>query len=148
MLILAIGGGAYFFLKQRGQVLGQSSNLGEYLEENFPAANQFIQKLPFTNQVLNSQTTNQDSQTRAASNNTDNQQIATFFQNSLDLTGQQLTTLGDNANKVKDQLFDFTSQIKESSQSTPLHERALEYGQYLYCQQIIKQYEAVASPQP
>jgi hypothetical protein len=39
-------------------------------------------------------------------------------------------------------------QVNEEDVNKPLHEKAFEYGQYLYCQQVIKQFEASASAVP
>lgn len=131
LLITAIGGGVYFFQKKRGMILGQDTSVGEYLEENFPTINQAVEKLPFSANILGAK--DEDNGPAETSQNP--------LQQTADLTGQQLETLIQNGNKVKDQLNEFISQVKESTQSTPLHERAMEYGQYLYCQQVVKEYE-------
>jgi len=34
------------------------------------------------------------------------------------------------------------SSVKVSDSAPPIHERALEYGRYLYCQEVVKEYEA------
>lgn len=135
LILLAVaGGGFYFFSKKNGQVLGQQTEIGKYIEENFPAVSQAIEKLPFSSKLLGP--TTESSQNAESDKN--------FVKNSINLTSQQLEVLGQNGNKVKDQLTEFVSQIKESSQSTPLHEKAFEYGQYMYCQQVIKEYENTA----
>lgn len=134
ILLSVAGGGFYFFSKKNGQVLGQQTEIGKYVEENFPAVSQAIEKLPFSSKFLGTAT-------ESASSDKTNE---SFVQNSINLTSQQLEVLGQNGNKVKDQLTEFISQIKESSQSTPLHEKAFEYGQYMYCQQVIKEYEGGA----
>lgn len=131
LLITAIGGSVYFFQKKQGVILGQDTSVGEYLEENFPAVNQAVEKLPFSASILGVKD----------ESSTPTQVSQNPLQQTADLTGQQLETLIQNGTKVKDQLNEFISQVKESTQSTPLHERAMEYGQYLYCQQIIKEYE-------
>lgn len=132
LVLAAVGGGVYFFQKKNGQVLGQQTEIGKYVEENFPAFNEAIKKLPFTSRVL------VDPSSPSATTSTSSED---FVNNSLTATSQQLEVLGQNGNKVKDQLTEFVSQIKESTQSTPLHEKAFEYGQYMYCQQVIKEYE-------
>lgn len=134
LMLIVVGGGFYFFQKKNGQVLGQQTEIGKYVEENFPAINQAIQKLPFSSKLLGPTMDSSESTLSGQTNES-------FIKNSLNLTSQQLEILGENGNKVKDQLTDFVSQIKESSQSTPLHEKAFEYGQYMYCQQVIKEYE-------
>lgn len=111
--------------------MGQDTSVGEYLEENFPTINQAVEKLPFSANILGAK--DEDNGPAETSQNP--------LQQTADLTGQQLETLIQNGNKVKDQLNEFISQVKESTQSTPLHERAMEYGQYLYCQQVVKEYE-------
>ncbi|MCL4208758.1 hypothetical protein KJZ63_03980 [Patescibacteria group bacterium] len=131
LLLTAVGGGIYYFQKKNGQVLGQQTEIGKYVEENFPAISQAIEKLPFSSKLLGP--TVESSESGEPNKN--------FVKNSINLTSQQLEVLGQNGNKVKDQLTEFISQIKESSQSTPLHEKAFEYGQYMYCQQVIKEYE-------
>lgn len=125
LLLATTAGGAYFFIKKEGKVLGQEISL-----ENLPKLSEFNIKLPF-----------KSDETSTSPENENPTQPSDILKNSVDLTSQQLQTLSENGSKVKDQLIEFTSQIKESSQSTPLHERAFEYGQYLYCQQVIKEYE-------
>lgn len=125
MLLATTAGGAYFFIKKEGKVLGQEISL-----EKLPKLSELNIQLPFKS--------SEDTQASGDENPT---QPSDLLKNSVDLTSQQLQTLSENGSKVKDQLIEFTSQIKESSQSTPLHERAFEYGQYLYCQQVIKEYE-------
>lgn len=130
LLIGAIGGGAYYFSKKQGFVLGDSTaNLQNYLETSFPQLGSLVSKLPF-NQVEN-----EIEETEISTNS------STFFQDTFSQTSKQLGTLSENGLEVKDQLLKFASEIKESTQSTPLHEKAFEYGQYLYCQQVIKEYE-------
>lgn len=131
LLLTVVGGGIYYFQKKNGQVLGQQTEIGKYVEENFPAISQAIEKLPFSSKLLGPTTESSES----------GEPNKSFVKNSINLTSQQLEVLGQNGNKVKDQLTEFISQIKESSQSTPLHEKAFEYGQYMYYQQVIKEYE-------
>lgn len=133
LLLATIGGGIYYFQKKNGQVLGKETEIGQYVEKNFPAVNEAIKKLPFSSRVLGEQTT---------ANNSNDIKNESFIKNTADLTSQQLEILGNNGSKVKDQLSEFVSQIKESTQSTPLHEKAFEYGQYMYCQQVVKEYES------
>lgn len=67
---------------------------------------------------------------------------------SADQTQEQLATLSERGQAVSQEigkvLGDYV-QVNEADEKTPLHEKAFEYGQYLYCQQVIKEYEASTS---
>lgn len=54
----------------------------------------------------------------------------------------QLQILGARTEEVRQHVNGVVSQsIKESNQPTPLHEKAFERAQYVYCQQVVKEYE-------
>ena len=56
-------------------------------------------------------------------------EVATLTERSQELTDHVGTVLGDSVNEV-------------DAEQQPLHERAMEYGQYLYCKGIVEEYEA------
>lgn len=61
----------------------------------------------------------------------------------------QLTTLSNRGQLVGQEVGKVLGdqiKVNEEDANKPLHEKALEYGQYLYCQQVVKEYEATATP--
>lgn len=57
-------------------------------------------------------------------------------------TKQQTETLSQRAKEVGGHVSNVLGTAVEADQEQPpIHERAMEYGRYLYCQQVIKDYE-------
>lgn len=63
---------------------------------------------------------------------------------------EQVKVLTDRSQEVSEEvskvLGDFI-QVNENDGDEALHERALEYGQYLYCMQVVEQYEKENPPE-
>lgn len=55
----------------------------------------------------------------------------------------QLQTLGQRAGEVSQHAQQVlgTSIQKNEAAEKPLHQRALDYGQYMYCKQVVEEYE-------
>ena len=58
-------------------------------------------------------------------------------------TTDQLSTLSSRAKEIGEYAQNaFNSGVKvDEENQTPLHERAIEYGQYIYCKQVIEDFE-------
>jgi hypothetical protein len=64
---------------------------------------------------------------------------------------QQLATLTDRGQEVSNEIGKVLGeyvQVNEKEEDKALHEKAFEYGQYLYCQQVIKEYETATTASP
>lgn len=60
-----------------------------------------------------------------------------------DTTSSQLGIVKDRTEKVSETVGQVLGEaVKEASSSSSLQERAFDYGRYLYCQQVVKDYEA------
>lgn len=58
-------------------------------------------------------------------------------------TTAQLETVKDRTEAVGETVGQVLGEaVKEASPSSSLQERAFDYGRYLYCQQVVKDYEA------
>jgi hypothetical protein len=91
------------------------------------------------------------------------QSISTQKDSSEEKTSFDLDNVIQNAEEEFSQLSSRTQEVKEHTEnilgatkaldsainatddSTPLHERALEYGQYMYCKQVVDDYEKINS---
>lgn len=58
----------------------------------------------------------------------------------VESTSEQLEILAKKATEVKKHLTQVVKEVKKD-EDTPLHEKTFEYGQYLYCQQVVKDYD-------
>lgn len=58
-------------------------------------------------------------------------------------TTDQLSTLSSRAKEIREYAQNaFNSGVKiDGENQTPLHERAIEYGQYVYCKQVVEDFE-------
>jgi hypothetical protein len=59
-------------------------------------------------------------------------------------TSQQVSTLASRSAEVgkhATQVLGDKIQVNEEDKDAPIHERAFEYGRYLYCQEVIKDFE-------
>lgn len=66
-----------------------------------------------------------------------------------DATGEQLSLVSNRTAEVSETVGEVLgTAIKEASPSgsSSLQERAFDYGRYLYCQQVVKDYEARTKP--
>ena len=61
----------------------------------------------------------------------DTSEISTLTERGKEITTHVGAVLGESVSVV------------EEDEQRPLHERALEYGQYMYCKGIVEEYEAV-----
>jgi hypothetical protein len=63
-------------------------------------------------------------------------------------SGEQLETFSDRAKELGNFAQDaFKNTIQEDT-TQPVHEKAIEYGQYIYCKQVVESYETSQSPTP
>lgn len=69
----------------------------------------------------------------------DNQKIEEFAQS----TSSELETLTERGKEVGEHAQNVLGRSVEVNEEQPaLHERALEYGRYVYCQQVVEEYES------
>ncbi len=60
---------------------------------------------------------------------------------------QQVTILSDRTKSLSGHVGQVLgSYIQESEHKEPLHQRTFEYARYMYCQQVIKDYQSVSAP--
>lgn len=80
------------------------------------------------------------------------QQLATITWGGSELihtsqdTKDQLYLLSNRSNQVGGQIQQVLGtyvQVNEEETKQPLHEKAFEHGQYLYCKQVVSEYERV-----
>jgi len=63
------------------------------------------------------------------------------LKNSSQEATEQIKILSEKSVEIKSQIDQVIKEVvKESSDGASIQERALEYGQYLYCQQVVKEY--------
>lgn len=140
VLIGGIVGGGYFYIKKHnpGVVLGTTNEVKDFIEDKLPQSKNILDKI-----IPEKESTEQDNQSsQETTDNTDLEAENKFLKDSLEMTQKQIETLTQKSIEVKDHLLNLTNEIKESSDSSKVHEKAFEYGQYLYCQQVVKEYEA------
>lgn len=115
MIVVGASAGAYFILnKFRPEILAD--------------------KMSYAGDVLGVITRSQNFD--EIKNTTQNESV----QEALVLSSAQMSVLKDRGLEVKDELTKAVSEVKKDNQ-TPMHEKAFEYGQYLYCQQVVEEYE-------
>jgi hypothetical protein len=75
-----------------------------------------------------------------------------FSQEDVDKIGEdgmsQIQILGNKAKEAGGVAQDFVQEVVKVDESTDknISEKAFEYGRYIYCQEVVKQYEANHSP--
>ena len=75
-----------------------------------------------------------------------------FSQEDVDKIGEdgmsQIQILGNKAKEAGSVAQDFVQEVVKVDESTDknISEKAFEYGRYIYCQEVVKQYEANRSP--
>ncbi len=70
------------------------------------------------------------------------------FNNFQGSSGEQLETFSTRAKELGNFAQDaFKNTIQEDT-SQPVHEKAIEYGQYIYCKQVVESYEISQTPTP
>ena len=143
LIVLAgVSFGAYTYVNKNnpGAVLGTTNEIKSFIEEKLPQSKQMFDK------IVTSES-NEDSSSSEPLIETEDTSIEdlkaqnSFLNDSLELTKEQLKTLTQKSNEVKDHLVKLSGEIKESEDGSALHEKAFEYGQYIYCQEIVKEYE-------
>lgn len=122
----------------------------------FGQANVLLEKLPFKSHLKIQETTKNDDlannpQTKETGTNTNDNSGAT---GQLATLGNEITSkaseLANQAVVLKDRSLEvgqhtsnvLGSSITATNSAEPIHEKALEYAQYLYCQGVVKEYEA------
>ena len=74
----------------------------------------------------------------------DTTQINTDFKKSIENTQAEIVGFSQKTLEVSEHagnILGSSITTAPKDQTTPLHEKALEYGQYIYCQQVVAQYE-------
>ena len=118
LIVVTTASGAYYLYRRAnpGKVLGLESTLQEFTRKNIPGGESLFNRSP----------------------------LETTLNETLAATSKELNTLGQKTIEVGNEVVNFVDEVKSSTTSTPLHERALEYGQYVYCQAVVKEYEQTA----
>jgi fumarylacetoacetate (FAA) hydrolase family protein len=118
-------------------------NRGAFNSLNFDTtqANQLLEKLPpQLASFLPKNNSNQESE-----NTIETTKSISFDQKAAE---EQIKILTERSEEVSTEigkvLGDFI-QVNETGENQALHEKALEHGQYVYCQQVVEQYEAQQS---
>jgi hypothetical protein len=61
--------------------------------------------------------------------------------------GPELKILAERSKEVSEHAENVLGDtISVNEEAPPIHERALEYGRYLYCQQVVEDYESSRTP--
>lgn len=69
------------------------------------------------------------------------QEIANLVQN----TNQQTQILSERSGEVGSHVKNVLGTFIEENEEEPIQQRAFEYGRYLYCQQVVEDYEKTSS---
>lgn len=77
----------------------------------------------------------------AKSEGVDTQNISTNLQQGVQDAENSFSQLSHRTQEVGKHVSNVLGSSVEATNSTPLHERALEYGQYIYCKQVVSEYE-------
>jgi len=117
-----VSGYVYLDKTRPGTVLGME-DLQKKIAEKLPPKEEIVEKLPLE-KIPALKAVETDSIKEAAS-----------------ATSDQIEDLTERAAEVKDHLTNIIDEVKED-EGAPIHEKAFEYGQYLYCQQVVKDYDA------
>lgn len=74
----------------------------------------------------------------------DTKKVSEDFQKSVQEAESEISTLSQKtteASKHAGNVLGSSIQSAEKEESTPLHEKAFEYGKYIYCKQVVEDYE-------
>ncbi|NCN87694.1 MAG: hypothetical protein GW941_02235 [Candidatus Pacebacteria bacterium] len=147
LIITGIGvvsAGTIFYLNKTrpGLILGATTSTKDYVGGKIPQSKIFLDKVfPLEEAISSEEETNLDSIVESENNNQDLIDQNNFFKESLEMTKKQLETLKDKSEEVKEHLINLSEEIKEASDGSQIHEKAFEYGQYIYCQQVVQEYQ-------
>lgn len=78
--------------------------------------------------------------------NTDVTELSKQFQSSVQNAESEISTLSQRTTEVSKHtgnVLGSSIQPASEEQQTPIHEKALEYGKYVYCKQVVEDYETV-----
>ncbi len=78
--------------------------------------------------------------------NLDSKKIADGFQNIVQNTETEIFTLSEKTAEVSKHTGNvLNSSVKAATdaEATPIHEKAFEYGKYIYCKQVVDDYEKI-----
>lgn len=145
LILIILGGtsfGAYSYINKNnpGVVLGTTNEIKAFIENKLPQSKQILDKI-ITNESIEESSISKPLIESENSPTEDLKAQNSFLNDSLELTKEQLKTLTIKSNEVKDHLVKLSGEIKQSEDGSALHEKAFEYGQYIYCQEIVKEYE-------
>ncbi|MBP7843107.1 hypothetical protein KA017_03830 [Candidatus Woesebacteria bacterium] len=76
--------------------------------------------------------------------NLDSKKISEDFQNTIQNTEAEISTLSEKtaeASKHTGNVLGSSVKAATSEEATPIHEKAFEYGKYIYCKQVVTDYE-------
>ncbi|NCN03472.1 MAG: hypothetical protein GW942_00160 [Candidatus Pacebacteria bacterium] len=136
--------GTIFYLDKTkpGLILGTSTSAKDYIEEKIPQSKIFLDKvIPSAEKTFSENELSDSSLEEADNNNQDLTEQNKFLKESLEMSQKQLETLRLKSEEVKNHLINLSEEVKEASDGSQLHEKAFEYGQYVYCQQVVEQYK-------
>jgi hypothetical protein len=140
--IVSAGTVVYLNKTKPGLILGSTTSAKDYIEEKIPQSKTFLNKvLPSQEEGPTKNELGEASLEESANNNQDLIEQNSFLKESLKMTQKQLETLKVKSEEVKDHLINLSEEVKEASDGSQLHEKAFEYGQYVYCQQVVEQYQ-------
>jgi hypothetical protein len=135
-------GSVFYLTKTRpGLVLGTTADVKDYIEEKIPQSKTLIDKIIPENNSEDQSQEPELMETESSQNDQSATDENSFLKESLEMTQQQLETLKEKSNEVKDHLMNLSEEIKEASDGSQIHEKAFEYGQYVYCQQVVEEFE-------
>lgn len=72
------------------------------------------------------------------------------LQSVAESTSQQLQVFGERAQTIAEhtqKVLGDSVQVNEQAKEQTLHERAFEYGRYLYCKEVVEEYESTTISQ-
>lgn len=73
----------------------------------------------------------------------DTQNVSQDLQQGVQDAENSFSQLSQRTQEVSKHVGNVLGSSVEATNSTPLHEKALEYGQYIYCKQVVSEYETV-----
>lgn len=78
--------------------------------------------------------------------NTDVTELTQQFQSTVENAESEVTTLTERTTEVgkhTGNVLGSSIQPASEEQQTPIHEKAFEYGKYIYCKQVVEDYETM-----
>lgn len=140
--VVSTGTILYLNKTKPGLILGATTSAKDYVENRVPQSKNILDKVLPTKETNTSQESPNDTNAEETTNNDqDLTEQNNFLKESLEMTQKQLETLREKSEEVKNHLVSLSEEIKEASDGSQIHEKAFEYGQYIYCQQVVEEYK-------